>query len=100
MNKNIRVFRKYAATLALAVSAIVFLPEALFAKGAVIGYVWGQTKVTDVQLDKLTHIMVSDLYMDANGNVFPNPELTKNGYNWINDWLDNVFVADLNYYSE
>ena len=29
--------------------------------------------MVDDQLDRLTHIMVSDLYMDANGNVFPNP---------------------------
>ena len=76
--KNNCIFRKYAVTLALAVSAIVFLPEVLFAKGAVIGYVYGDTYVENVQLGKLTHIMVSDLYMDANGNVFPNPELTRN----------------------
>ena len=32
--------KKYCAILAFAVSAIVFLPEAAFAKGAVVGYVW------------------------------------------------------------
>ena len=76
--KNKCIFRKYAVTLALAVSAIVLMSEALFAKGAVIAYVYGKTEVTDAQLGKLTHIMVSDLYMDANGNVFPNPDLTRN----------------------
>ena len=34
------IFRKYVAIATLAVSAIVYLPEALFAQGAVIGYVW------------------------------------------------------------
>ena len=38
MNKNRCIFRKCAITLALAVSAIVFLPKAAFGKGAVIGY--------------------------------------------------------------
>ena len=78
MNKNRRILRKYAFVLAFAVSAIVFLPKALFAKGAVIGYVYGKTTVSNAQLQKLTHIMVVDLYMDANGNVFPNPDFTRN----------------------
>ena len=34
-----RVLRKNAAMLVLAASANVFLPEILFAKGAMIGYV-------------------------------------------------------------
>ena len=88
--ENRCIFRKYTAMLALAVSAMVFLPEALFAKGAVVGYVYGLNDVSDVQLDKLTHIMVSDLYMDANGNVFPNPELTRANPNWVSEWLDDL----------
>ena len=43
--KNKCMIRKYAVLLALAVSAIVFLPEALLAKGAVIGYAWGNSDV-------------------------------------------------------
>ena len=39
------MIRKYAAIWALAVSAIVFMPEALLAKGAVIGYAWGNSDV-------------------------------------------------------
>ena len=70
--KNRSNYRKYAAIAAFAISAILFLPEALFAKGAVVGYVYGSsnnnssTTVTDAQLDRLTHIMAVDLYMDTN----------------------------------
>ena len=39
--KNKCVLKKYAVALALNVLAILFLPELLFAKGAVIGYAWG-----------------------------------------------------------
>jgi len=38
IKSNRRIFRKYATVLALAVSAIVFMPEVAFGKGAVIGY--------------------------------------------------------------
>ena len=70
--KNRYILRKYVAILALVVSAIVFLPEALFGKGAVIGYVYGygnnsSDNVSDDQLNRLTHIMAVDLYPDANG---------------------------------
>ena len=66
--KNRCICRKYVAVLALAVSAVLFLPEALFAQGAVVGYVWGKridetipsalvtSLPTDAQLDKLTHV--------------------------------------------
>jgi hypothetical protein len=33
------IIRKYAAILALSVSTVLFLPIALFAQGAVVGYV-------------------------------------------------------------
>jgi len=79
------ILSKYTAILALAVSAILFLPVVAFGKGAIIGYVWGKTAVTNTQLEKLTHIMVVDLYMDANGNVFPNPDFPNN---WVSAWLD------------
>ena len=70
--KNRFIFRKYAALLMMSVSTVVFLQEALFAQGAVIGYVNGRTDdilVSDDQLDRLTHAMAVDLYPDANGNL-------------------------------
>jgi len=69
------MIRKYAAIWALAVSAIVLLPETLLAKGAVIGYAWGNTNespVTDEQLEKLTHLMIYDMYVEPNGDIIPN----------------------------
>ena len=66
MKSNRSILRKSALMLALSVSAVLFLPKVLFAKGAVVGYVWGQTNVTPEQLDRLTHVVVSDLYMDGN----------------------------------
>ena len=68
MTKN-SILRKYSAILALAVSAIVFLPEALFAQGAVVAYAdynkWGDPNnlndfPSNEQLDELTHVMVVD----------------------------------------
>ena len=50
MKINRRFLRKYAAIAAFAVSAIVFLPAALFAKGAVVGYVWGNRNVSELNL--------------------------------------------------
>ena len=65
--KNRNFLRKCAAIAAFAMSAIVFLPEALLA-GAVVGYVYGSggtnsnNTVSDAQLDHLTHVMAVDLY--------------------------------------
>ncbi len=82
MNSNKRILRKYAAILALVVSAIVLLPEVLSAKGAVIGYASGDCdKVTNEQLEKLTHVMAVDLYIKADGSLRPNPELIKENSN-------------------
>ena len=56
--------KKYAAILAIAVSAIVFYPEVLLAKGAVIGYATISRTVTPVSyvhLNRLTHLMVYNL---------------------------------------
>jgi len=78
-NRNLR---KCAAIFALAVSAVVFLPEALFAKGAVIGYVWGSDVVSDDQLDRLTHVMVYNLFTNSNGTLIKNPGLVSN---WPNN---------------
>ena len=81
MNKNIRIFRKYAAIFALAISAIMFLPVVSFAQGAVIGYACGdqilppltQQKIesypSNEQLDNLTHVIAMDMFPDANGNL-------------------------------
>ena len=71
--KNKCMIRKYAVLLALAVSAIVFLPEALLAKGAVIGYASGKSNVTDEQLNKLTHLIIYDMYVKVDGSIIPNP---------------------------
>ena len=79
--KDKYMIRKYAATLALAVSAIVFLPVALLAQGAVTVYADGgcsgptcngwfnqypSADVTsfpsDAQLDRLTHIIATSIW--------------------------------------
>ena len=66
--KNRNNFRKCAAIVVLTVSAIVYLPEVAFGKGAVIGYASGDCgPVSDEQLDRLTHVMAVDLYPDADG---------------------------------
>ena len=96
---NIRSFlKKYAAIAAFAISAIVYLPETLFAKGAVVGYVYGLGTNYEAQLDHLTHVMVVDLYIDSVGNVFPNPELTDVAQtywqgSWENKWLEPFVYA-------
>jgi len=77
--KNRNVIRKYTTILMFAILATVLLPKTLFANGAVIGYVWGNTYVSNAQLEKLTHVMVFDLYTDANGNLSPNPD-------WNSTW--------------
>ena len=82
--KKRSILRKYCVVLALVIMANVFLVEALFAKGAVVGYVWGGHSVSDDQLENLTHIMAVDLYIKTNGELFPNPDL---GSNWSNSWL-------------
>ena len=60
---------KYAAILAFSVSSIVFLPETLIAKGAVIGYVWPEVTTTNARLDRLTHALVFDLHPTATGVI-------------------------------
>jgi len=77
--KNRCILRKYAAIAAVAVSAIVFLPEALLAQGAVIAYTsyswtgdtdYAQTVYpSDDQLFRLTHIMVVDRYVNPDGTL-------------------------------
>ena len=42
-----RFFRKFCAISALAVSAFMSLPQVVFAKGAVVGYVWGDNPVSN-----------------------------------------------------
>jgi hypothetical protein len=41
--------------------AVLLLPKVLFAQGAVVGYLWGGNTLTDAQLDKLTHVIASDI---------------------------------------
>ena len=65
MMRNVRILRKSAVILAFALLAILFLPTRLFAQGAVVGYVWGKATVSDEQLENLTHVMVVDLYVNA-----------------------------------
>jgi hypothetical protein len=65
------MIKKYAAVLALAVSAALFLPEVMFAQGAVVGYASGDCgNVTDQQLDRLTHVMAVDVYPNAQGYLY------------------------------
>ncbi len=83
--KNRSILRKSAIILVL---TMLFLPEALFAKGAVIGYASGDCdKVTNEQLEKLTHVMAVDLYINTDGSLRPNPELIQVNSNWLTDWL-------------
>ena len=85
MKSKRSILRKSALILAFAVSAIVFLPEALFAKGAVIGYSWGLHSVSDDQLNRLTHVLAVDLYVNANGTIMPNTDDLNS--NWPSVWL-------------
>jgi len=73
MNKNRCFFRKYVAILAFVLLAIVFQPGALFAQGAVVGYVSVNDVVTDAQLNRLTHIMAYNLFVTNIGGIIPNP---------------------------
>ena len=50
MNINRSFLKKYATVALLTIAAIVFLPEVLFAKGAIIGYVWGNRNVSELNL--------------------------------------------------
>ena len=80
-----KILRKYAVLLALPIAITLFLPETLFAKGAVIGYVYGKridettpsaapgSFPSNAQLEKLTHVMAVDVYPDANGNLHTQP---------------------------
>ena len=106
MNKNRCIFKKYAITLALAVSAIVFLPKTAFSKGAVIGYACGDQILwpptgklasypSDAQLDRLTHVMAVDLYPDADGflhtvHMFNRNLSTVWNGNDIDPWLSSL----------
>ena len=82
-------FIKRAAILALSVLATISLPEGLFAKGAVIGYVIGNSSVTSDQLTKLTHIMAVDLYPTTVGGLH-SANLPGWNPNQKNIWLDNL----------
>ncbi len=97
--KNRCMIRMYSAILALLVSAIVLLPEALFAKGAVIGYASGDgDEVTNEQLNRLTHVMAVDLYPDAQGYLYSQTiwrgpsqnEIQRWNPNQVNDWLSSL----------
>ena len=68
--KNRIYMRKYAVTVAMCVAIVLFLTESLFAQGAVVafarpkGHRSGQTIAnfpSNEQLDKLTHIIASDM---------------------------------------
>jgi len=76
--KNRYFIRKYAAILALSVSAVLFLPEALLAQGAVNAFAHSvDYRITlntlnkfphDAQLNKLNHVIAGDWYIDADLN--------------------------------
>jgi|GEM_PF-1883713 len=75
MIKNVRILRKYSAVLALTVSAVLFLPEVLFAQGAVIGYAEYRNYApynappTAAQLDRLTHVIAFSVYPNTDGTL-------------------------------
>ena len=73
MIKN-RLIRKYTVILALAVTAVWIMPEALLAQGAVVAYVNPRgindpNYPSDDQLFRLTHIMVVDRYVSPDGTL-------------------------------
>jgi len=87
---NVCMIRKYAAILTFAVSAVFFLPEELFAQGAVVGYAnpIGLTGIalnnypSDDQLESLTHVITVDIGCNTDGTL-------KNGINLPNSWNGN-----------
>jgi GH18 family chitinase len=82
MNKSF--LRNNAVILALAVSAVLFLPQALIGKGAIVGYAFDiQGVPSAAQLDKLTHVMAFSLIPNANGTL----DTSK-----VPTWLTSTFV--------
>ena len=76
------MIRKYAAILVITVVVIVFLPEAVLAKGAVIGYA-KDNKPTDAQLLNLTHVMAFSIIPNNDGSL----DISK-----VSSWLNSTFV--------
>ena len=102
MNENRSFLKKYAATLVLTVSVVLFLPKVLFAQVAVIGYAAADGDAppnynsfpSNDQLDRLTHVIAMDVYPDADGYLKSNqlPSL-KSNIIWTNQtdvWLANL----------
>ena len=79
MMKN-RLIRKYATIAVMGISVALFLPEALLAQGAVVGYANGSETgnvtlstvtsfPTNSQLEKLTHVIARRIRCAADGNL-------------------------------
>jgi len=105
MIRNRCNLRKYATVLALTVSAMFFLPEALFGKGAIVGYVYGK-RVQELnlannalpsndQLSHMTHVMAVSLKTNTDGTLdktnLPNRWVGNNTNN-KNIWLDSLVI--------
>ena len=108
---NRYIIKKGAAIFALCVSSVLFLPDALFAQGAVVGYAYGLGWIgkppnypayTDFpstqQLNRLTHVIASDIGCQYNGTLYiaklPNNwNSIPSNYNWNGEknlWLESL----------
>ena len=58
----------------LFILAVLILPAALFAKGAIIPYAagWISQRPTSAELDKMSHLMIFQMFPDAGGNLITN----------------------------
>ena len=88
------MIRKYATMLALTVSAMLFLPAMSFAKGAVIGYAMGGTtpQPTAAQLDRLTHVMVFQMFPNATGGLITSPYLVPA---WLSSFVTTAHAKNI-----
>ena len=75
--------RKSIAISAFIVSAMLFMPAMAFAKGSVIGYAAGwKPAPTAEQLDRVTHVMVFQLRLNADGTL-----KTSDVPAWLDDFV-------------
>ena len=107
--RNICILGKYVAILALSVLAMFLQSEALFAQCVVTSYVYGQVWVqtpynptnlaafpTDAQLQKLTHVIASDIGYFSDGIYLCSKIFSSNAWNSQKNQLHLHFLNFLN----